>query len=67
VNAPFKTSFNAYATILARYLSGFSKRPVTFKGYRVILVRGKDPAAFSAPGGMIFLSEGISARGSEAF
>jgi predicted Zn-dependent protease len=59
VNAPFKTSFNAYATILARYLAGFSKRPVTFKGYRVTLVRGKDAAAFSAPGGMIFLSEGM--------
>ncbi len=59
VNAPIKTSFNAYATTMARYLAGFSKRPVTFKGYRVTLVHGKDPAAFSAPGGMIFLSEGM--------
>jgi len=58
-NAPVKTSFNAYATTVAQYLAGHSKRPVTFKGYRVTLVRGNDPAAFSVPGGMIFLSEGM--------
>ncbi len=53
---PVTTSFNAYATQMAQYLSQFSIRPSTFKGYRVNLIESDQKAALSAPGGFIFIS-----------
>jgi predicted Zn-dependent protease len=53
---PVTTTFNGYATQMAQYLSQFSIRPSTFKGYRVNLIQSDQKAAFSAPGGFIFIS-----------
>jgi predicted Zn-dependent protease len=59
---PVRSEFNSYATTLARYLAQFSARPTTFKGYRVSLVNSNEQAAFSTPGGFIFISERLLDR-----
>lgn len=48
-----------YVNMLGQYLALHSQRPNTFKGYRFAVVEGEEPAAMSAPGGFIFVSEGM--------
>lgn len=58
---PVESRFNGYATTLARYLATMTSRPTTFKGYRAVLIKSKEKAAFSTPGGFILVSEGLLA------
>ncbi len=48
-----------YINALGHYLVLHSDRPHTFKGYKFAVVEGSSPAAMSAPGGFIFITEGM--------
>ena len=58
---PIKSPFNRYATAMARYLAGYSARPVTFKGYRAQLIDFSEVSSLSTPGGFIFISKPLVA------
>lgn len=50
---------NHYLNVLGQTLSQFSDRPETFGGYHFLLMDSNEINAFSAPGGLIFISRGM--------
>lgn len=48
-----------YFNELGQYLALHSSRPETFRGYRFVATTSKTPFAMSAPGGFVFISEGM--------
>lgn len=52
-------SANRYLNQLGQTLAQFSDRPETFGGYHFLVMESNDINAFSAPGGLIFVSRGM--------
>lgn len=50
---------NHYLNVLGQTLAQFSDRPETFGGYHFLLMDSNEINAFSAPGGLIFISRGM--------
>jgi len=50
---------NHYLNLLGQSLAQFSDRPETFGGYHFLLMDSNEINAFSAPGGLIFISRGM--------
>ena len=50
---------NQYLNQLGQTLAQFSDRPETFGGYHFLMMESNDINAFSAPGGLIFISRGM--------
>jgi len=50
---------NRYLNLLGQSLAQFSDRPETFGGYHFILMDSNEINAFSAPGGLVFISRGM--------
>jgi len=50
---------NLYLNLLAQTLAQFSELPETFNGYHVLTLDSDEINAFSAPGGLIFVSRGM--------
>lgn len=48
-----------YLNALGHYLVLHSQRPATFKGYKFAVIEGASPSAMSAPGGFVFVTEGM--------
>lgn len=48
-----------YIFTLGFYLSQFSQRPETYKGYRFAVIKSQEPLAISTPDGTIFISHGL--------
>ena len=54
-----KAGILPYLNKVGLLLANYSKRPVTFAGYRFAIIKTKQPVAFSAPGGFIYISTGL--------
>jgi len=50
---------NHYLNVLGQTLAQFSDKPETFGGYHFLIMETDDVNAFSAPGGLIFISRGM--------
>ena len=50
---------NHYLNVLGQTLAQFSDKPETFGGYHFLIMETEDVNAFSAPGGLIFISRGM--------
>jgi len=50
---------NRYLNLIGQSLAQFSDRPETFGGYHFLLMDSNEINAFSAPGGLIFISRGM--------
>jgi predicted Zn-dependent protease len=50
---------NRYLNLMGQTLSQFSDRPETFGGYHFLLMDSDEINAFSAPGGLVFISRGM--------
>jgi len=50
---------NHYLNVLGQTLAQFSDRPETFGGYHFLIIDSNEINAFSAPGGLIFISRGM--------
>lgn len=50
---------NHYLNVLGQTLAQFSDRPETFGGYHFLLMDSNEINAFSAPGGLVFISRGM--------
>lgn len=50
---------NKYLNVLGQTLAQFSDKPETFGGYRFLVMETEEVNAFSAPGGLIFISRGM--------
>ncbi|MBI2438612.1 MAG: M48 family metalloprotease [Lentisphaerae bacterium] len=50
---------NHYLNVLGQTLAQFSDRPETFGGYHFLVMETEEVNAFSAPGGLIFISRGM--------
>ena len=50
---------NLYLNTLGQSLAQFSELPETFNGYHFLILDSEDINAFSAPGGLIFVSRGL--------
>jgi beta-barrel assembly-enhancing protease len=52
---------NRYVRKLGQAVAMVSDRPETFNGYRFIVLETKEPNAFAAPGGFVFITKGLIA------
>jgi predicted Zn-dependent protease len=52
-------AMNQYLNVLGQTLAQFSDRPETFGGYHFLVMDSNEINAFSAPGGLIFVSRGM--------
>ncbi len=52
-------SANQYLNLIGQSLAQFSDRPETFGGYHFLLMDSNEINAFSAPGGLVFISRGM--------
>jgi len=50
---------NHYLNVLGQTLAQFSDKPETFGGYHFLIMETEEVNAFSAPGGLIFISRGM--------
>ncbi len=50
---------NQYLNVLGQTLAQFSDKPETFGGYHFLIMETEEVNAFSAPGGLIFISRGM--------
>lgn len=50
---------NEYTNLLGQSLAVFSGRPVTYEGYRFLLLDSDEVNAFAAPGGLILVTTGM--------
>src|SRR5450759_1944738 len=50
---------NHYLNVLGQTLAQFSDKPEIFGGYHFLIMETEDVNAFSAPGGLIFISRGM--------
>lgn len=50
---------NHYLNVLGQTLARFSDKPETFGGYHFMILETEDVNAFSAPGGLVFVSRGM--------
>jgi predicted Zn-dependent protease len=50
---------NHYLNVLGQALARFSDKPETFGGYHFLIMETEEVNAFSAPGGLIFVSRGM--------
>lgn len=51
---------NRYLNLLGTALAGFSPRPFTYGGYRFLLLNSPEINAMACPGGLIFITRGLS-------
>jgi predicted Zn-dependent protease len=50
---------NHYLNVLGQTLAQFSDKPETFGGYHFLIMETEEVNAFSAPGGLVFVSRGM--------
>lgn len=50
----------AYLNLLGTALAGYSPRPFTFGGYRFLLLDSPEVNAMACPGGLVFITRGLS-------
>lgn len=50
---------NSYINTLGQFLVVHSSRPFVYKSYQFAVLEDQTPAAFSAPGGFVFVSKGL--------
>ncbi|MBU4200043.1 MAG: M48 family metalloprotease [Verrucomicrobia bacterium] len=50
---------NHYLNVLGQTLAQFSDKPETFGGYHFLIMETEEINAFSAPGGLVFISRGM--------
>ncbi len=55
----YQTRFATYLNTVGQFLSIFSERPNTYKGYRFAVINSDSPLAYSSPGGHILISKGM--------
>jgi predicted Zn-dependent protease len=51
-----------YLSYILSVVSAASERPVTFKGYKVVVLQSEEVNAMSAPGGFVLISTGLLRR-----
>ncbi len=51
---------NLYLNLLGTALAGYSPRPFTYGGYRFLLLDSPEVNAMACPGGLIFITRGLS-------
>lgn len=59
-NADWHSGRTAYLNLLGAALAGYSPRPFTFGGYRFLLLDSPEVNAMACPGGLIFITRGLS-------
>lgn len=55
----YETRFATYLNTVGQFLSNYSTRPNTYKGYRFAVINSDSPLAYSSPGGHILISKGM--------